>query len=51
MRAGAPQGVSRETLKDEWFRVEHLGRESRVIAWSLEESWKDRVQALLDDTQ
>ena len=34
---------------DEWFRVEHLGREPRVIAWSPEESWEDRVQALLDE--
>ena len=34
---------------DEWFRVEHLGRKPRVIAWSPEESWETRVQAILDE--
>jgi hypothetical protein len=34
--------------RDEWFRVEHLGREPRVIAWSPQESWEARVQAILD---
>ena len=34
---------------DEWFRVEHLGRQPRVITWSPGETWEARVQAILDE--
>ena len=34
---------------DEWFRVEHLGRQPQVIAWSPEERREDRVQTLLEE--